>query len=404
MGLGPQERKIRIDAEFGDAIRDIAVIVDRLNKMGAGIDRVTDATGKFNKQGARIATTFKSITESGVKLTTTFKRQGAVISNVKTQFSSLGAAIKSIRQDEEALRVARQKAGQEQQAQAARRLQQIKAEADAARRLAQSQQIASRQRLPFRAAETGATVAELNRVAQAQSRLASAVNKSSLSIARSQQIVTRAIREPGRAFTGQAATIAAAARGLNTALTKSGTAAKRFGDAFKVAGEVGKRSGDSVLLSWQSFARLLITQQIHLLISRITFAFRDSIRGAIDFQIQISEIRTIAQDNQLAFGEWSKEVRKLARDFGQTGADVAEAAYQTLSNQVAKGRETFDFLTTALRLSKAATGTTEDAVNLLTSAINSFELQTSAAKAFANVIRSTPCEIICLFNSINAFS
>jgi len=387
--MATQKQRVEFVAEFGEFIKQADLVTKALKNVGIQIEKVTEVSGRFSKQGNRTATAFEAVGKAGEKLTGTLKKTNEELKVSQVRFSGLGESARKL-EDAEKKAAAASAAASKKREEGLKRVEAaLKKQNAAIKRGQQAVALAAQQRQPFQPALLAASTAELNKVSNAQTRLTQTIIRSSSSIKRAQDIIAQSIREPGRVFAASEQKIAAAARGLNTSLTAAGSAARKFGDAFARGGLRGQKAGQAVLISWQSVARLFITAQIHRLIGLITFAFRDAIRESIRFQIQISEIRTIAQDNQLAFNVWSENVRRLARQFGQTGADVAEAAYQTLSNQVAKGTETFEFLTTALRLSKAATGTTEDAVNLLTSAINSFGLQTSDAERVAGILFKT---------------
>lgn len=146
---------------------------------------------------------------------------------------------------------------------------------------------------------------------------------------------------------------------------------------------------NEMLISWRGLARLFVVQQLHVLIGKITSAMSEAFSSAADFQKRISEIRTISQASQLSFDKWSEGVRILAKEFGKTGADVAEGAYQALSDQVVKGAETFGFMQSALRFANATVTSTENSVKLLTSVINSFNLSASDAEKVSRIMFKT---------------
>ena len=136
-------------------------------------------------------------------------------------------------------------------------------------------------------------------------------------------------------------------------------------------------------------ARIIIAQLVRRALTAFIQGIRDSIDAAREFEIRVSELRTISQQNQLAFEEWAQGVRELSDAFGLPILDQTEAAYQTLSNQVAKGAETFDFLRESNKFALAAVTSSTDAVNLLTAALNSFGLDASETERAASVLFKT---------------
>lgn len=109
-------------------------------------------------------------------------------------------------------------------------------------------------------------------------------------------------------------------------------------------------------------------------------SFQTSIGDAAELERKISEIRTLSQDNQLTTEEWTKGVRKLADTYGTDLKDAAESVYQTLSNQIAKGRDTFIFINEAQRFAATTMISTTEAVQLLSSGINAYGLSSKDAK------------------------
>src|SRR5690606_32368232 len=101
------------------------------------------------------------------------------------------------------------------------------------------------------------------------------------------------------------------------------------------------------------------------------------VRSATEFQIRISEIRTISQENQRSFADWAFAVRNLSDQFGQPLSDTAEGVYETVSNQIAKGAEATRFMAQAMEFARVSVSSTEDAVNLLSSVLNAYKLELS---------------------------
>jgi TP901 family phage tail tape measure protein len=135
----------------------------------------------------------------------------------------------------------------------------------------------------------------------------------------------------------------------------------------------------------ETFKTVAIIQGIRTLINEV----KQGAQAAIDFQIRISEIRTLSQENQLGFERWSRSVRELSDEFGRPQADVAKATYEALSNQVAKGAEVIKFQREALQLSIVTTSTATEATNLLASAINAYRLPVTEAHRISSIFFKT---------------
>ena len=160
----------------------------------------------------------------------------------------------------------------------------------------------------------------------------------------------------------------------------------------KVTSAVKAQNGamQTVLISWKSFARLVAVQLVHRAISGIVRATREAVSEAIELQKRIAEIQTISQDQPQDFADWAEGIRDVSSAFGFGILDTAEAAYQTLSNQVAKGAQTFTFLAEAAQFATVTNSSLTDSVNVLSSAINSYDLSSyqaelTAAKLFKTI-------------------
>lgn len=109
----------------------------------------------------------------------------------------------------------------------------------------------------------------------------------------------------------------------------------------------------------------------------------EAISNAKQFQIQISLIRTISQDNQLSFGRWSEEIRKVSDAIGTDFSDTAKAFYDSISNQITRGLGTAKFVKQAGELARTTNSTLQDSVNLLSSAINVYGFDVSDAESIS---------------------
>jgi TP901 family phage tail tape measure protein len=139
-----------------------------------------------------------------------------------------------------------------------------------------------------------------------------------------------------------------------------------------------------VLISWRSVSRIIVGSTLARGIGAIMRQFSTMVEDAKEFQLRLGEIRTISQENQLSMQGWSSEVRKLSDLYGSELLDTAEGYYQTLSNQIAKGAETTKFMTEAQRFGVIAVTNTENSVNLLSGALNAYNLDVEDSRNLSN--------------------
>lgn len=159
-----------------------------------------------------------------------------------------------------------------------------------------------------------------------------------------------------------------------------------------VTGQLNKagKAVDSLTISWRSFVRLLAVQVFHQAVSAFMRAIRESVVEVIELEKRIAEVQTISQDIPLPFEQWRGGFKEISDQFGLPILDTIEGAYQTLSNQVAEGAKTFEFMTSASEFAVTAVASTADSVNLLTASLNAFNLDIDktdeiAAKFFKTI-------------------
>ena len=131
-------------------------------------------------------------------------------------------------------------------------------------------------------------------------------------------------------------------------------------------------------ISWETLARVITTRLAIGGFNRIIQALREGTEAAIEFGIRLAEIGTIAGEG-IDLSEIRKELVEVSRLTGKDLTDVAEGFYQTLSNQVGDAAESLHVFNQAAKLSVVTNSSLGDTVNLLTAAINGWQL--SAADA-----------------------
>jgi len=134
-------------------------------------------------------------------------------------------------------------------------------------------------------------------------------------------------------------------------------------------------------VSWQTMVRIVTTQLIVRSLNVLRQALRDSISEALDFSRAVAEIGTIAEGALGGLGDIAKLVRETSDAYGRSRLDVAEGLYQMLSNQVGDAAESIHVFNVANQLATTAVGSTEDAVNLLSAVLNSFQLSAYDAES-----------------------
>lgn len=159
--------------------------------------------------------------------------------------------------------------------------------------------------------------------------------------------------------------------------------------AFQNVEKASERGVKSILLSWRSAARIGSIQILHTSLRAFIHSLSDFIDAASKFQVKISELQTISQRASLTTKQWAANLRQLSDAYAIDIVELTEAAYQALSNQVTNARNSFAFLNEAVIFARVTSSTTAESVNLLSSAINAFNLESSQASQVAATLFKT---------------
>ncbi len=145
----------------------------------------------------------------------------------------------------------------------------------------------------------------------------------------------------------------------------------------------GQDTAKKWTVSWETIARVVATQAIVRALSAIRNALSGAVKGAIDFQRTVAEIGTIA--GGLGGLERIEDmVLRVSQTFNVDLADATEAAYQTVSNQIASTEKDVEsFLGSAAKFAKITKTDMTTAVNLLSGTLNAFGKEVSETEDVA---------------------
>jgi TP901 family phage tail tape measure protein len=186
---------------------------------------------------------------------------------------------------------------------------------------------------------------------------------------------------------GQAAT--AAGQATQAASQQTTQAANQTASAMNNAGQAGQNAGRSITVSWKTVARVVQAQVIVRAVNTIISAFKEAREEAIQFSVATAEAFTISGGALGSMDEMNERVRQLAISLGETGDVVAEGVYQTLSNQVVEAGDALKFTEQAGKLAIATNSELKDAVNALSSVMNSYGLDVTEAAEVSDVLFKT---------------
>lgn len=157
--------------------------------------------------------------------------------------------------------------------------------------------------------------------------------------------------------------------------------------AYDRVSRSANKATQEMVLSWKSIIRLVEVQILHRIFAALAMQLRETTRAAMEFNLAIGEIQTISPEASI--GAWTSELRILSDTYGNALSDVAEGAYQALSNQIMQSIDDTSFLREEIKLAATAVGTLEQAVNATTSVLNAFGMEQSRAASVNAVLFKT---------------
>jgi len=233
---------------------------------------------------------------------------------------------------------------------------------------------------------SGTTVAEFNKITQAVGRLNALVLTGKANVGQIQVAYAKFASGTAQALTPLETRLFSMFRGISAATAQAGGTAQREADRIIKANNAHAASVDALINKWSFFARLLLVQQIHLVVGRLTSAMFESVRAASEFQIKLSQIRTISQDAQVGFNALAKQINEVAIEFGTSNVDTAAAAYQIVTDQVAQGTKAMSVLRAASRLALIGVSDVATSAKTLGALINAFQLSANEAEHLTDVV------------------
>lgn len=135
--------------------------------------------------------------------------------------------------------------------------------------------------------------------------------------------------------------------------------------------EAGGKGGLGLGIDGATIAALIAYRQV---IMSILGEIRSSAKESREYNVQISLLRTLTQDNQSTFNSWNQSIKDVSNSLGVGLMDTAKAAYEALSNQVTRGaNDTTTFLMSIGEFARTTNSTVEESSNLFASVLNGFQ-------------------------------
>ncbi len=234
-----------------------------------------------------------------------------------------------------------------------------------------------------------ANIAEQLGLAKANNALLEFVQKSKLSAEQVNRIWGEVADGKIKRYEGELGKVQQKIRAVTVAHGKLGKASRdaattATSKANKLNAELAKQKEalKGLNFSWQTMFRLIISQAASRAVGALTAKIHEASVAALEFEQKLAAVQTIDK-TQAPFQSWVDSLRQLSDSRGIDIIDQTSSAYQALSNQVGEGLQTITLLREANDLAITGMASSTDTVNLLSSAINAFNIPVEDAKAVA---------------------
>lgn len=172
------------------------------------------------------------------------------------------------------------------------------------------------------------------------------------------------------------------------AARKASEEVEKFGDKSEETGKQSEESSKKGRDGIKELQCVLASAGIAATLNEIKNGFFDCSEAAAQFETSTAMVATIADTSQKSLSNISKEVRSYSNETGEAASDMAEATYQAISASV-NTADAAAFAGTATKLAVGGFTSATTAVDVLTTAINSYGLAASDATQLSDYLITT---------------
>lgn len=169
---------------------------------------------------------------------------------------------------------------------------------------------------------------------------------------------------------------------LEEQLEEAGKQAENFGNDIQESGEKAEKSSDGYSVLKGALADLVAEG-----IKAAADAFKNCTEQAMEFETSIAKVNTIA-DGSVSIEKMEEDIMSLSNTTGIAAGDISNAVYDAIS----AGQRTEDavgFVKNATDLARAGFADTGDALDLLTTILNAYGLESEKAVEVSDVLIQT---------------
>lgn len=188
----------------------------------------------------------------------------------------------------------------------------------------------------------------------------------------------------GRVDSSYNKSVTAASQKMNELTKGSKNISGGFADAEKSSRSFGLGSSEAV----SNLDAALASAGIMAILNETAQAFMECVEAAEQYETALAKISTIADPAQASMETIKNDITTLSQDTGQSVNDLSESVYQAISASV-ETADAVDFVRQSNMLAVGGFTDTTTAVDVLTTALNAYGLETSRATNISDMLITT---------------
>ena len=192
------------------------------------------------------------------------------------------------------------------------------------------------------------------------------------------------VKISGRVDSSYNKSISAASQKMSE-LTKG---SKNISDGFSAAERSGRSFGAGSSAAVSDLDAALASAGIMAILGETAQAFMECAEAAAKYETGLAKISTIADPAQASMETIKTDITALSQETGQSVNDLSESVYQAISASVSTAGAV-DFVRQSNMLAVGGFTDTTTAVDVLTTAINAYGLETSQATEISDMLITT---------------
>lgn len=162
------------------------------------------------------------------------------------------------------------------------------------------------------------------------------------------------------------------------------TSIDRYGDAVQEAGDSTGKSTSAV----EAMANAMVASGIQQKVEDLAAELHECSEAAQEYEKSIATVSTISDKTVMSQSEMAASTLELSKDLRRDADDVADAMYEALSAGI-QTSETLSFTKQSTQLAVAGFTDISTSVDLLTTILNAYKLETSETEKIASTLVKT---------------